>query len=204
MFPWAIGVEYSRIGTNWPAKRRKCKYLFTLKIGTDKLDQTVSTQIRRCVLRRRIWGNTICHSSICSNTHLQVVKWICSFFLKNGNELRVPNTCCPFDISRKDVFCLAFSLKWKYFVLIDHILSEIICLFCFCVLFSNIYPKIKFIAKNWSDPCNFYSKVIFWNFCLRKYFYFSLLNLNYWYFTTILWKFQNSPSYLPYKFLHNL
>ena len=77
---------------------------------------------------------------------------------------------CPFDISRKDVFCLAFSLKWKYFVLIGHILSETICLFCFCVLFSNMYPKIKFIAKNWSDLGNFYSTMIFLNFCLRKYF----------------------------------
>ena len=75
---------------------------------------------------------------------------------------------CPFDISRKDVFCLAFYLKWKYFVLIDYILSE--TTFCFCVLFSNIYPRIKFIAENWSDLCNFYSKVIFWNFCLSKYF----------------------------------
>ena len=81
---------------------------------------------------------------------------------------------CPFDIhvSRKDVFCLAFYLKWKYFVLIDYILSETICLFCFCVLFSNIYTKIKFTAKIWSDLCIFYIKVIFRNFCLRKYFYF--------------------------------
>ena len=54
--------------------------------------------------------------------------------------------------------------------MIDYILSETICLFCFCVLFSNMYPKIKFIAKNWSDLCNFYSKMIFWNFCLSKYF----------------------------------
>ena len=64
---------------------------------------------------------------------------------------------CHFDIIWKDVFCLALYFKSKYFVLIDHILSEIICLFCFCVLFSNIYPKIKFMAKNWSDLCNFYS-----------------------------------------------
>ena len=78
--------------------------------------------------------------------------------------------CCPFDISRKDVFCLAFYFEWKYFVLIDHIQSETICLFCFSVLLSNIYSKIKFTAKNWSDLCNFYSKVIFWSFCLRKYF----------------------------------
>ena len=33
-----------------------------------------------------------------------------------------------------------------------------------------MYHKIKFIAKNWSDLCNFCSKVIFLNFCLRKYF----------------------------------
>ena len=66
------------------------------------------------------------------------------------------------DITRKDIFCLAFYFKWKYFVLNDHILSETICLLCFCVLFSNMYPKIKFMAKHWSDLCNFYSKVIFW------------------------------------------
>ena len=75
---------------------------------------------------------------------------------------------CPFDITQKDIFCLAFNFKWRYFVLIDHILSETICLFCFCILFSNIYPKIKIMAKNWSDLCNFYSQVIFWNFCLRN------------------------------------
>ena len=57
-----------------------------------------------------------------------------------------------------------------YFVLIDHILSETICLFCFCVLFSNIYSKIKFTVINWSDLCHSYGKVFFWNFCLRKYF----------------------------------
>ena len=57
----------------------------------------------------------------------------------------------------------------KYFVLIDHtcILSDILC---FCVLFSNIYTKIKVTAKNLSDLCNFYSKVIFGDFCPRKYF----------------------------------
>ena len=80
-------------------------------------------------------------------------------------------TYCPFDVSRKDIFCLAFYFKWKYFVLIDHILSETICLFCFfCVLFSNIYPKIKITAKIWTHLCNFYRKVNFWNYWLRKYF----------------------------------
>ena len=74
---------------------------------------------------------------------------------------------CPFDISRKDVFCLAFYFKGKYFVQIDHILSETICLFCFCVSFSNIYSKIK---KNSRPKCNFYSKANFWSLCLSKYF----------------------------------
>ena len=74
------------------------------------------------------------------------------------------------NISQTDFFCLVFYLKWNYFVLIDHILSKNICLFCFCVLFSKMYPKIKFMAKNWSDLCNFYNKVIFWNSYLRKYF----------------------------------
>ena len=32
-------------------------------------------------------------------------------------------------------------------------------------------------AKNWSDLCNFYGKVIFWNFVLENIMYFSLLNL---------------------------
>ena len=36
-------------------------------------------------------------------------------------------------ITIEDIFCLAFYFKWKYFFLIDHILSETICLFCFCV-----------------------------------------------------------------------
>ena len=54
--------------------------------------------------------------------------------------------------------------------MIDQLLSETICLFCFFVLFSKIYPKIKFMAKNWSDLCNFYSDVFFWKFCIRKYF----------------------------------
>ena len=80
------------------------------------------------------------------------------------------STYCPFDISWKDVFCLAFYFKWKFFVLIHRILSETNCLLCFCDLFSNIYTKIKVTAKSWSDLCGFYSKVIFLNFCLRKYF----------------------------------
>ena len=40
-------------------------------------------------------------------------------------------TVDPFDITRKDIFCLAIYYKWKYFVLIGHIFSETISLFCF-------------------------------------------------------------------------
>ena len=49
------------------------------------------------------------------------------------------------------------ALAWGYamarhrLALVDHILSGTMCLFCFCVLCSNIYPKIEFMAKNWSD-----------------------------------------------------
>ena len=71
------------------------------------------------------------------------------------------------------------------------------------------------MAKSWSDLCNFYSKVIFWNVCLRKYFLiffaeFELLmfyndivkiseKLNKWDWLKIL-----APSYLPYRLLHDL
>ena len=94
-------------------------------------------------------------------------------------------------------FCLAFYLKCIYFVPFDHILSEIICPFCFCVLISNIYLRIKFTAKNWSDLCNVgsihvgcrsgpyttnvYSKAILGNFYFKKivllffFFFFFLL-----------------------------
>ena len=52
--------------------------------------------------------------------------------------------------------------------MIDHFLSETICLFYFGVLFSNFYSKIEFTAKNWSDLCNFYSKVNFLDFLSKK------------------------------------
>ena len=117
-------------------------------------------------------------------------------------------TYCPFDITRKDVFLLGILFKMKIFC------SETICLFCFCVLFSNIYPKIKFMSKNWSDLCNFYSKVIFWNFCLRKYFFTFLCWI--WIIDASQQYCENfkkieqaelienlPPSYLPNRFLHN-
>ena len=97
---------------------------------------------------------------------------------------------CPFDISWKDVFCLAFYFKWKYFVLIDHILSENICLFCFCVLFSNIYTKMNLRPKVGLTYAISVVKWFFGIFVLENMFYFSLLTFNDWCSTTILWKFQ--------------
>ena len=87
-------------------------------------------------------------------------------------------------------FCLMFYFKWKYFVLTDNVLSKTICLFCFCVLFSNIYPKIKFTAKNWSGLCIFYGKVIFWHFCFRKYFKLFFAEVELLKFTIKMRKFQ--------------
>ena len=119
----------------------------------------------------------------------------------------------PFDITWKDIFCLAFYYRWKYFVLIDHTLSKPICLFCVCVSFSNIYPKIKFTAKNWSDLCNFYSKM---KFCQRKYFLLFCVEFEVLMFHNYIVKNSEKkneqaklvehllPSDLPYRFLHNL
>ena len=69
----------------------------------------------------------------------------------------------------EDVFAWGFILKENIFF-IDYILSETICLFCLCFVLINIYHEIKFKAKHWSDLCNIYSKVIFFKFCLSKYF----------------------------------
>ena len=85
-------------------------------------------------------------------------------------------------------------------------------------MFSNIYTKIKVTAKSWSDLCNFYSKVIFWNFCLRKYFlrFFAEFEILSFYNNIVKIskkKKKNeqvevvenlAPSYLPYRFLHDL
>ena len=114
----------------------------------------------------------------------------------------------------KTFFALFYS-KWKYFVLIDHIRSEIIYLFCFCVLFSNIYSK-KFMAIHWSDLCNFYSEVFFFfffcsfcSFCLRKYFLLFFAEFKYLMFHNNIVKISETlnkrnllktclQSYLPY------
>ena len=77
---------------------------------------------------------------------------------------------CAFNIPLKEVFRLAFYSKWKTWIS-DFILSGTICLYCFSALFSNIYGKINFMAKNWSDPCSFYCKLDFWKFFIRKHFF---------------------------------
>ena len=62
----------------------------------------------------------------------------------------------PFDTTWKDVIAWCFTFKLFLFVLIDHILSEIISLFCFYALFSSIYPQIFFTTIYCFDPCTFY------------------------------------------------
>ena len=49
-----------------------------------------------------------------------------------------------------------------------------ICHFCSCALFSNIFHKINFMAKNGFDLCNFYSKLDFGKFLLENIFFSSL------------------------------
>ena len=97
----------------------------------------------------------------------------------------------PFDITRKDVFAFRFILNdnilfWSY---ISYQKPFVLNVSVFC---SQIcYPKIKFTAKDWSDLCKFYSKVIVFLLVSKKIFFnISLLNLNYWCFTTVMWKFQ--------------
>ena len=85
-------------------------------------------------------------------------------------------------------FCLAFYSKCETLFVKDNILSETIGIFCFWALF---YPNMKIAAKNCSDLCNYYGKLIFWE---KKYkqnlFWFSILIFNHWYFKSILWKFK--------------
>ena len=77
-----------------------------------------------------------------------------------------------------------------------------------------MYPKIKFITKKWSDLCNFYSKVIFLNFCVRKYILLFFAEFKLLIFHNNIVKISEKteqaelvenlpPSYLPYKFLDN-
>ena len=78
-----------------------------------------------------------------------------------------------------------------------------------------MYLKIKLMAKNSSDLCNLYSKVIFFRiYVSENIFYFSLLNLNCFCSQQYRESFRKieqaklvenlPPSYLPYRFLQNL
>ena len=78
-----------------------------------------------------------------------------------------------------------------------------------------MYPKIKFTAKNLSDLCIFYSKLSFWNFCLRKYFllFFAEFRLSMFHDNIVKISEKTEqvelvenlpPSYLPYRYLHTL
>ena len=54
------------------------------------------------------------------------------------------NAYCPFDIIRKDSFCLAFYFKWKYSVTTSYQKTFVfLCLFCFQIftLKLNLRPK---------------------------------------------------------------
>ena len=90
---------------------------------------------------------------------------------------------CPFDITWKDDFCLAwYILCWltisyqKLFVFSVSVLCSQIC-----TLKLNLRPNIS-LTYGISIIKRF-----FWIFVWEYIFYFSLLKLNYWCFTTILW-----------------
>ena len=86
--------------------------------------------------------------------------------------------------------------------------------FSVSVLFSNIYIKIKLTAKYWSNLCNFYSKVIFWNFSEKIFFTFIcwiwIFDVPQQYCENFRKKEQVElvenlgPNYLPYRFLYVL
>ena len=72
------------------------------------------------------------------------------------------------DITRKDVLSLEFYFKWKYFILIDHILSETIVFSVSVFLFSNLRPKIKFCPKIGLTYAIYIVKYLVWKFFPRK------------------------------------
>ena len=80
--------------------------------------------------------------------------------LQSFRHLSERRFCLAFCFLNKDIlFWLTISYQKPFFC------------FWFCLFLSNIYSKVKFMAKQWSYRCKFYSKVIFFfNFCLRKYF----------------------------------
>ena len=90
----------------------------------------------------------------------------------------------------KTFFCSALYSKWKCSILINHILSETICLFCFCALFSNIYCKINFTTQNGLTYAISIVNWIFGKKLLEINFLLFFRILNYFCSITILWKLQ--------------
>ena len=72
----------------------------------------------------------------------------------------------------KTLFIRSFIPNGKKILMIDSSLSETICRFCSCALFSNSYLKINFYGPNGSDLCNFYTG-IWGNLLLDSIFCFS-------------------------------
>ena len=115
----------------------------------------------------------------------------------------------------KTSFCLAFYFKSKYYVLIDHILSETICLFCFCVcsqiftLKLNLRPKIcltyAISIVKWFFLEFLFKKIVFTFLC-----WIWIIDVSQQYcenFRKIeqVEHVENlAPRYLPYRFLHDL
>ena len=106
-----------------------------------------------------------------------------------------------FILNENILFWLTISYQKPFVFSVSVFCSQI------CTLKLNLSPKIGL---------TYAISIVKWLFGIFVWvniFYFSLLNLNYWCFTTILWKFQKieqvklvenlPPSYLPYKFLHN-
>ena len=121
---------------------------------------------------------------------------------------------CPLDITRKDIFCLAFYYMWKYFVLIDKSYQKPFVLLVSVVCSQICIHKIKSTSKNWSGLCNFYIKVIFWNFVQENIFYLFcwilIIDVSQQYCKNFR-KIEQAecvknlpPRYLPYRLLHNL
>ena len=82
----------------------------------------------------------------------------------------------------KMFFALRFIFQGKYSVLIDHILSESICLFCFCVLFSKVYSKIKITIKIGLTYDIFIIKLFFYLFFILFIFLFYFIFIFYFIF----------------------
>ena len=105
---------------------------------------------------------------------------------------------CPFDISQKEVFLLGVLFKMKIFCpdwphLIRNHLFFSVSVFCSQILTLKLKVQPK---TDLTFAIAIVKRFFLYFFCLRKYFfYFSLLSLNYWCFTTILRKFSEKTEH---------